>query len=80
MIEIEKKWYQKSLESIMNEFDIENGLNDQEVLENRDKFGMNKLDEGKKDSLFKLFFIASRNPGYHVCYGIRVLRLRHKLC
>jgi P-type Ca2+ transporter type 2C len=60
-MEIEKKWYQKSLETIVKEFDIENGLTDQEVLANREKFGLNKLDEGKKDSLLMLFLKQFNN-------------------
>ncbi len=60
-MEIEKKWYQKSLESIIKEFDTENGLTDQKVSENREKYGLNKLDEGKKVSLWMLFLLQFNN-------------------
>lgn len=60
-MENEKKWYQKDLVSIIEEYDIEKGLTDQQVSENRDKFGLNKLDEGKKVSLWMLFFQQFNN-------------------
>lgn len=56
-----EKWYQKSLDSIVQEYDIENGLNDEEVIRNREKYGLNKLDEGKKDSIWVLFLKQFNN-------------------
>ena len=54
-------WYQKSLESILNEYNVENGLTDDQVIQNREKYGLNKLDEGKKDSLWILFLKQFNN-------------------
>ena len=56
-----EKWYQKSLESIQQTFDLEKGLTDEQVIQNREKYGQNKLDEGKKDSLLKLFINQFNN-------------------
>lgn len=56
-----EKWYQKSLESIINEHNVENGLSDDQVFQNREKYGLNKLDEGKKDSLWILFLKQFNN-------------------
>lgn len=56
-----EKWYQKSLESIVQENNIESGLNDEQVIQNREKYGLNKLDEGKKDSLWILFLKQFNN-------------------
>ena len=54
-------WYQKSLEFILNEYNVENGLTDDQVIQNREKYGLNKLDEGKKDSLWILFLKQFNN-------------------
>ena len=56
-----EKWYQKNLDSIVQEFDVEKGLTDEQVKLNREKYGLNKLDEGKKDSLLKLFLKQFNN-------------------
>lgn len=56
-----EKWYQKSLESIQQTFNLEKGLTDEQVIQNREKYGQNKLDEGKKDSLLKLFINQFNN-------------------
>ena len=56
-----EKWYQKSLDQIIHEHNIEEGLNDDQVLQNREKYGLNKLDEGKKDSLWILFLKQFNN-------------------
>jgi len=54
-------WYQKSLELIVKEHNVENGLTDDQVIQNREKYGLNKLDEGKKDSLWILFLKQFNN-------------------
>lgn len=59
-MESEKQWYQKSLASITNEFD-QNGLTDEQVVANREKYGLNILDEGKKVSLWMLFLNQFNN-------------------
>ena len=56
-----EKWYLKSLESIVKEHNVENGLTEDQVLQNREKYGLNKLDEGKKDSLLILFLKQFNN-------------------
>lgn len=56
-----EKWYQRSLELIVKEHNVENGLTDDQVLQNREKYGLNKLDEGKKDSLWVLFLKQFNN-------------------
>jgi len=56
-----EKWYLKSLESVVKEHNIENGLTEDQVLQNREKYGLNKLDEGKKDSLLILFLKQFNN-------------------
>jgi len=56
-----KKWYQKDLDLIIRDYDVENGLDDEQVLFNREKYGVNKLDEGKKDSLIILFLKQFNN-------------------
>ena len=56
-----EKWYQRSLELIVKEHNVENGLTDDQVLQNREKYGLNKLDEGKKDNLWILFLKQFNN-------------------
>jgi len=56
-----EKWYQRSLELIVKEHNVENGLTDDQVIQNREKYGLNKLDEGKKDSLWILFLKQFNN-------------------
>lgn len=47
--------YKKTSSQILKEFDIESsqGLSERQVQENREKYGLNKFDEAKKDSLAK---------------------------
>lgn len=56
-----KKWYQKNFDLITQEHNVETGLNDDQVHQNREKYGLNKLDEGKKDSLWILFLKQFNN-------------------
>ncbi|MFV0381587.1 MAG: calcium-translocating P-type ATPase, PMCA-type [Breznakia sp.] len=50
-----KKWFTKTLEEVQSECNQQSGLSEQEVLASREKNGINKLDEGKKRSLFSMF-------------------------
>ena len=54
---MERNWYNKSKEEVFQEFGIseENGLNDEQVIKNREKYGSNELQAQKKKSLFVKF-------------------------
>ncbi len=54
---MEEKWYQKSLDEIAKQLgtDLKDGLKDENVNNNREKFGYNELQEKKKKSLFVKF-------------------------
>ena len=54
---MEKNWYNKSREEVFQEFGISEdiGLNDEQVLKNREKYGSNELQAQKKKSLFVKF-------------------------
>ena len=47
---MEKNWYNKSREEVFQEFGISEdiGLNDEQVLKNREKYGSNELQAQKK--------------------------------
>ena len=52
-----EKWFNKSVEEtekLLNT-DLAKGLNDQEVLKRREKYGLNELEAGKKKTLFQKF-------------------------
>lgn len=57
----EKQWYQKSLSETLSHVDAQNGLSEQDVLANREKYGANILEEGEKRSLLKLFLAQFNN-------------------
>lgn len=48
----EKIWYTESIDELSEITDLENGLNSQQIIESRDLFGANKLDEVKGKSWF----------------------------
>jgi Ca2+-transporting ATPase len=54
-------WHNLSLEETMNETNLKVGLNDQQIAKQRELFGENKLQEGKKPSLLKLFLQQFNN-------------------
>ena len=56
-----EEWYHKNFDLITQEHNVETGLNDEQVHQNREKYGLNKLDEGKKDSLWILFLKQFNN-------------------
>ena len=54
---MEKKWFNKEAQEVEKEFgtSISNGLSQKQVEENKAKYGLNELQEKKKDSIFKKF-------------------------
>ena len=54
---MEEKWFNKSIDDTCKilESDIETGLNDNQILEKRSKYGLNELSEKKKKSLIIKF-------------------------
>ncbi|MGB7595692.1 MAG: cation-translocating P-type ATPase [Erysipelotrichaceae bacterium] len=54
-------WHNLSLEETMQETNLKTGLNDQQVVKQRELFGENKLQEGKKPSLLQLFLQQFNN-------------------
>jgi Ca2+-transporting ATPase len=54
-------WHNMTLEEALHETDMKLGLNDAQVARQRELFGENKLQEGKKPSLLKLFLKQFNN-------------------
>ena len=54
---MEEKWYNKNIEDVSKLFetDIKKGLNDQQVLKSREKYGFNELEKKKKKSIIIKF-------------------------
>ena len=54
---MEKKWFNKTIKEVETELHTNsvNGLNSKQVEEHKQKYGLNELQEKKKDSLFKKF-------------------------
>ena len=54
---MEKQWFNKTVEEVEKELgtSLNNGLSSEKVQEQREKYGLNELQEKKKDSLFKKF-------------------------
>ena len=54
---MEKQWFNKTTKEVESELktNLEKGLNSKQVEEQRSKYGLNELQEKKKDSLFKKF-------------------------
>ncbi|MCD8029130.1 MAG: cation-translocating P-type ATPase [Erysipelotrichaceae bacterium] len=55
---MENKWFNQTKDEVINSLktDETNGLNDQQVLQNQEKYGLNELKAAKKDSLLVKFF------------------------
>ena len=51
-----KEIYQKTREELLSEFPDTEGLTEEQVLKNREKYGENMLEETKKKSVFAVFF------------------------
>lgn len=52
----DKKWYAVPLTEVLDEVNPKAGLTEQQVIESREKFGENKLNEEKSKSLISKFF------------------------
>ena len=54
---MEKNWFNKSIKEVEKELetDVEKGLSSAKAEENKQKYGLNELQEKKKDSIFKKF-------------------------
>ena len=57
MEENKKAWFQKNVDEIKNEFNVneEQGLSEEQVIKNRQTYGTNELAAKKKKSLFVKF-------------------------
>ncbi len=56
-------WYRKNKEDILKEFEVStHGLSEEKVQSLRQKHGLNKLPESKRDSVFKIFLRQFQNP------------------
>lgn len=73
----ELKFYQQSKDKIIEQFnvDIQNGLTDEQVSQQRDEFGENKLPEKKEDPYWKVFLKNFKEPIVIVLMGAIVLSL-----
>ncbi len=68
-------WFNKSLDDIVKELDVNivQGLSDEEVKKRQEKYGENKLQEGKKKSLLALFFSQLNDALIYVLLGAAVI-------
>ncbi|MBE6591728.1 MAG: cation-translocating P-type ATPase [Ruminococcaceae bacterium] len=67
-------YYREPKEKVLAEFSVdENGLGTKTVEERQEKYGKNKLAEGKKDSLLKKFFSQFADPMILVLLAAAVL-------
>lgn len=71
------KLYQQTKEQIKKDFqvDLENGLTDEQVSRQREKYGENKLPEKKEDPYWKVFLKNFKEPIVIVLMGAIVLSL-----
>ena len=69
--------YLKSVDDILSEqnIDITKGLSDDEVRERLEKFGENKLKEGKKKSMIKMFLEQLNDWLIYILLGATVLTI-----
>ena len=57
------RYYTESVEEVLKELETsENGLSDNQVEEKREKFGLNKLEEAKRDGIFKKIISSIADP------------------
>lgn len=57
------KYYNSSVNDVLKELNVKKqGLSDEEARKRLNLYGKNELPQGKKDSLFKLFFSQFKNP------------------
>mgnify|MGYP003063774143 CR=1 FL=1 len=71
------KLYQQTKDKIIEDFnvDLDNGLTDEQVTQQREKFGENKLPEKKEDPYWKVFLKNFKEPIVIVLMGAIVLSL-----
>ncbi|MCF1685775.1 cation-transporting P-type ATPase [Tetragenococcus halophilus] len=71
------KLYQQTKDKIIEDFnvDLDNGLSDEQVTQQREKFGENKLPEKKEDPYWKVFLKNFKEPIVIVLMGAIVLSL-----
>jgi P-type Ca2+ transporter type 2C len=65
------KFYQQSKEELLNSYGlkIDQGLSKTQVIENRERYGENKLPEEKEESYLKVFFKSFKEPIIIVLLG-----------
>lgn len=70
-------WFNKSQDNIIKELDVNvsQGLSDEEVKLRQEKYGENKLQEGKKKTLLALFFSQLNDALIYVLLGAAVITL-----
>jgi len=60
-MENKRHWHAETLENVVNVTDLKQGLSEEEYGENYAMYGPNRLDEGKKASIWKLLFDQFNN-------------------
>ncbi|MFH5835972.1 calcium-translocating P-type ATPase, PMCA-type [Proteiniclasticum sp. C24MP] len=70
-------WFNKSQDEVLKELDVDlsSGLSEAEVQTRREKYGENKLQEGKKKTLVQLFFSQLNDALIYVLLGAAVVTL-----
>ncbi len=56
-----RQWHAEDLKQVLDVTDIQTGLSSEEVIANREMYGENKLEEGEKTSLLKMFLAQFNN-------------------
>jgi len=56
-----RQWHAEDLKQVMDVTNIQTGLSSSEVLANREMYGENKLEEGEKTSILKMFLAQFNN-------------------
>lgn len=70
-------WFQKSQEEVLKELQVDSsiGLSNDEVLQRKEKYGENKLQEKKKKTLLQLFFAQLQDALIYVLLAASVVTL-----
>lgn len=70
-------WFQKSQEEVLKELQVDGsiGLSNDEVLQRKEKYGENKLQEKKKKTLLQLFFSQLQDALIYVLLAASVVTL-----
>lgn len=70
------KWYVLTQEAVWQKLSAsKNGLNSEEVKKRREKYGWNKLPEGRKESKWALFFNQFKSSLVYVLFGATLVSL-----